>query len=145
MNCGWPIYARYYPIQGDCPIDSQVDTCHFQKMQDDTGGDLAPLHGTWTFNPQFQRGGDGLPLPAVLLSSSWSQATANPKPDITGNAVYFIDKDFFWSWLSPENMGSGCANTLDLVGGMCGFSLQQDDPAQNAPHFSALASCVAGK
>ena len=144
MNCGWPMYARYYPIAGDCPKTGPVNACTLAKMQADDGTDYHTA-GEWMMNPLFQVSYNGSPLPDV--SDSWDRATQGAIHDEDGNAEYFIDTQTpnprFWSWLNPVDIGTGCHNTIDLVGGVAAFALQQDDPSKQAPAFQALASCVA--
>lgn len=149
MNAGWVFYAKGFPVPPTCTIDLLPSGCALvQNMEGLVSGVPYSDTGTSTticFSSTWIGPNAGEVNNRTMLSSWTQYGQPHVVDGITSEdsyADYVLDSamGLYWTFTSIAKIKSGCAATIDGVGGMFAFSLGQD--TDDGAGMKALGDCV---
>ena len=135
LNLGYPMYAKWFRIQGSCTSDPPIG-CPMGNEYEDAQGEDSGDSGTVTFNSETNDKQDMWTIFNAFDEGGFSDDTAMASATVKDNV--------FWTWLSPKDISASCSKYIDQAGGVMVWSLNQDsEGVSGGPHIKAVAGCVA--
>ncbi|KAK4684577.1 chitinase, partial [Tremellales sp. Uapishka_1] len=151
INFGIPIYAKWFALSGSGCSEANPIGCPMATLETSSWGDTGNS-GWYGYNAALDLTVWDSATQAMAKNStvddSFNRAMAGQaKSNSTEHATAFYDStaNWFWTWLSADDMSALCQMYKSEVGGMMVWSLNYDSKGSaGGDHFDALSSCIAG-
>lgn len=119
-------------------------TCAVSGPYEAVDGVDTGVSGTYVYDDAVRASGGTISVPKYQASVdaflASAKSGASDKTAYQASAFLDTTNQFYWTWVSPQDVTDACKTYLSQVAGVMAWSINQDEVG--APRFAALAQCV---